>query len=216
MKQSHRQLKRLRLEVRDGHEILTRYYPNGTLGGLTLEGRPSAILGDRHLLTVTFAEPAPRHFDVVVQLAWVRHKGSTTLKESYGVDFDETDVRGRDRLLQFANQQLPVEATRFDERIAADLPVKILHDGRTRKETLADLSHGGAFVRTATPLPVGAELGFTLRPPGNLFALELRGKVIWSRTQEEPSGMGIAFLYRNAREEERLHKLLQRLRTRSG
>jgi uncharacterized protein (TIGR02266 family) len=204
--------KRLRLEVRDGQELLSRFYPNGALGGLTLDGRPSSMLGERLLLTVTVAEPAPRHFDVVVQHAWVRHKGSTTLKESYGVDFDRDDAAARERLLEFANQRLSPDVARFDERVAADLPVKLLHEGKTRKETLADLSHGGAFVRTTTPLPVGAEIGITLRPPKALFSLELRGKVTWNRVQGEPAGMGISFLFRNAREEERLHKLLAQLR----
>lgn len=204
--------KRLRLEVRDGQELLSRFYPNGALGGLTLDGRPTAMLGDRALLTVTLAEPARRHFDVVVQHAWVRHKGSTTLRESFGVDFDRSDQGGRERLLQFANQQLPVEVTRFDERVAVDLPVKLLHEGKTRKESVADLSHGGAFVRTATPLPVGAEVKFSIRPRGTLFALELEAKVTWNRAQGEATGMGLSFVFRNAREEERLHKLLERIR----
>ena len=201
------------LEVRNGDELLGRLYPNGGAGGLTLDGRPPAELGTKAQLAVKFLEPAPRQFDVAVQLAWVRHKGSTHLRESFGVDFDPADDGARVRLIQFASAEIPLEASRYDERIGTELPVKLTHQGKSRREALCDLSRGGAFVRTETPLPVGSELQFAIRPPGALLGFELSGKVTWIRQQGEPKGMGIAFGFRNAREEERVAKLLAKLKS---
>src|SRR5581483_10189350 len=141
------------LEVAFPADILNRLYPNGKLGGLTLDGKAPGALGQLVALTVKVQRPE-RSVDVRGQLAWARHSGSARLKQCFGVDF----VGDPERLLSFAKAQLEPEALRAAPRVVADLPVRITHEGVTRKEFLVDLSQGGAFVRSASPLEVGAPI----------------------------------------------------------
>ncbi len=85
-------------------DVLHRYYPNGKLGGLTIEGPSPSALGQLIDLTVKIERPA-REFTVRGQLAWARHKGSRNLKECFGVDFLAGDEGGQ-RLLAFARRDL--------------------------------------------------------------------------------------------------------------
>jgi uncharacterized protein (TIGR02266 family) len=186
--------------------------PNGRLDGLMLEGKLPARLGELVHLQVRFAEPAKRNFDVRVRLAWVRHKGNAALKEGYGVEFVPEDQAGRDRLLSFARQEVPLEGSRFDERISAALAVRIAHNGQERKEMVWDISQGGAFIQTGMFVPVGSLLELKLRPPGSLTRLKLKGRVAWLRKSGEARGFGVEFLFDNARQSARVLKILNRLR----
>ena len=85
------QLELSTLTVGDPKEVMERWYPNGTLGGLTLDGTPPGVLGTVCLLEVRTTQPAERHFNVQGQIAWIRHKGTKTLRECYGVDFLASD-----------------------------------------------------------------------------------------------------------------------------
>ena len=208
-----RSILKLTLELRRPKDLLERVLPNGQLGGLVLEGTLPSALGTRVPLTVRFAEPAERHFKVEVQLAWVRHKGSAALnlKEGYGVDFVAEDTAGRDRLLAYAREELATASSRSDVRIFTNLPVKIRHDGRVRKESLIDLSEGGAFVRTGMFLPVGAVLDFAVRPPRSLRSIRVRGRVAWLRKTGDARGFGVEFVYDDPRQAIRVRKLVERL-----
>ena len=206
----------LMLELTRPKDLLERLVPNGKLGGVVLDGPLPGPLGERVALTVHFAEPAARHFTVLVQLAWARHKGNATLREGFGADFLPEDDAGRQRLISFAREEVPVEVSRFDERVATDLAVVITHEGQARKESVIDLSQGGAFIRTGKLLPVGATLAFKLRPPLSLRTLKLHGRVAWVRGVGNPRGMGVEFLFDNADQATQVRKLLERLYKRAA
>lgn len=202
---------KLTLEVKRPKDILERYYPNGRLGGLVLDGPAPAAVGHACDLLVRVTESAHRHLNVRGQLAWARHKGSSRLKACFGVDFVADDKPGRERLLQFANEKLAAADTRYDNRISTNLRVKLAHGGTRQKEALVDLSQGGAFVHSRTPLPVNSLLEFSLRPPLTLNPIKLRVRVAWVRTEGLAPGMGLEFVYQNSRQVSRVRKLVDKL-----
>lgn len=197
------------LKVASPAELAGRYYPNGRLGGLSIAGRPPGVLGERVRLLVQIGRPA-RQFEVQGQLGWVRHKAGPGQPASFGVDFLPEDDATRVRLLAFSRQELDGSFTRVEQRQQVALPVRVMHAGQQRKEHLADLSTGGAFVRTWNPLPVGAQVQVYLRPPLALTGFEVQGHVVWVRRVGDHAGMGLAFDGDDAAKT-RLEKLLARL-----
>ncbi len=191
-------------------DVLHRYYPNGRLGGLAVEGRPPGQLGQLVELYVQVERPR-REFRLRGQLGWARYKGSGALKESFGVDLvgDEEAVA---RLLAFARANLDAEATRAEPRMLVAYPVRLLVGAQKRKELAADLSTGGAFVRSGEPLEVGETLTLQLRAPGNLMATSFKARVRWTRNTGDAPGMGLEFTDddAHARMEKVLATLLRR------
>src|SRR5256885_2182667 len=80
------------------------------------------------------------------------------------------------------------------------LPIKLEVEYRTAGAFLVsysvNLSKGGIFIETASPLPVGAQLSLMFEVPG-AGNLEVSGSVAWVRQGTEttglPDGMGIQF-----------------------
>jgi uncharacterized protein (TIGR02266 family) len=174
-------------------DLLPRFYPNGKLGGLSVDGQPPGALGEFVTLTVRVRKP-PREFVFTAQVAWARRKGSKQRSECFGVDFQEADDATIGRMLAFARNEVPAETTRLERRVQVELPIKLLHGTTSRRERLADLSHGGAFVRTWDPLDVDEIVEVVVRPPNSIFSLRLKGRVAWVRRVGDASGMGIEFL----------------------
>src|SRR4051812_49531367 len=77
-------LVRVVLEVAFPADILHRFFPNGKLGGLTIDGPAPSALGQLVELVVRVERPS-REFNLRGQLAWARHKGSRNLKECFGI-----------------------------------------------------------------------------------------------------------------------------------
>jgi uncharacterized protein (TIGR02266 family) len=206
---------KLTLQLLRPKDLLERWYPNGRHGGISLEGPLPGALGERCQLSVEFAEPALRTFQLHGRLAWARHKGSQRLRESFGMDMVDDDLDGRERLLRYARDEFPLSATRFAQRLSTNLPVRVVHDGKSFRESLMDLSQGGAFVKTPTPLPVDTQLTCELRPPLSLRGLKLQARVAWVRDSGEHAGMGLEFRYADPRESKRVQDLLDRLARKS-
>lgn len=202
---------KLQLLVSTPGDLLPRFYPNGKLGGLSVDGQPPGALGEFVTLTVRVRKP-PREFTFEGQVAWARRKGSKQLSECFGVDFQADDDATIGRMLQFARNEVSAETTRLERRVQLELPIKLLHGATSRRERLADLSHGGAFVRTWDPLDVGEVVELVVRPPSSLFSLRLKGRVAWVRRVGDASGMGIEFLDVEGTVRRDVDKLLSRLR----
>jgi len=65
-------------------------------------------------------------------------------------------------------------------------------------EHATNISHGGLFIETQHPLPIGARLVVRFQPPGGADDLQLDGEVMWVNPWvdggENPNpGMGIRF-----------------------
>lgn len=203
-------LPKVSLSVQNAPELLRRYYPNGKLGGLTVDGQVPIAVGQFVELTVLVAQPA-RQLSVQGQLAWARYRGSKAFAESFGIDFVSHDEGGRERVLKFARQELSPEVFRTDERVLTDLPVKIVHAGQVRKEFLVDISLGGAFIRSAEPLSLGEPVEMQLRAPGSLLGMKIKGRVVWTRHVDPHPGMGVMFSNESDESMLKLAKLLKQL-----
>lgn len=173
-------------------DLLPRCYPNGRLGGLTLNGQAPGALGELVKVTVRVRRP-PREFVLGGQIAWARHKASKQLHESFGIDFRDDDDSTVSRMLAFARNEVSAETTRLERRVSLELPIKLVHGSRSRRERLSDLSHGGAFVRTWDPIDVDEVVELVVRPPSSLFSLHFKGRVAWIRRVGDAAGMGIEF-----------------------
>lgn len=196
-------------------DLLARLYPNGQLGGMFFDGLPPVALGAKVELTLRVTSPSPRHFNVHTQLAWVRHR-LPRQKEGFGLDFLPEDAKGRERLVAFASGKALDEPIRAEERLSVALEVLVMHNGAVRKETLADLSQGGAYLRTKTPLAPGTDVEVSLRPPLSLRRLRLRARVAWTKKRGDDAGMGLQFIYADARQQDRLRRLLERIGQKRG
>jgi type IV pilus assembly protein PilZ len=79
-----------------------------------------------------------------------------------------------------------------------------------------NISKGGTFIRTAKPLEVGTQFVFVLSFPASEGQLRLKGEVMWTvaddrSTSEQPSGMGIRFLFVDDGERERVSSFVEKL-----
>lgn len=77
-----------------------------------------------------------------------------------------------------------------------------------------NISKGGTFIRTPTPLPVGTRFIFRLGVPGFPEPVELGGEVTWivdaDHADSEP-GMGIRFLFRDEAQRKSLSQAVEQL-----
>ena len=71
-------------------------------------------------------------------------------------------------------------------------------DGERVETDASDLSGGGVFVRTATPLAVGKRISLEIQVVGETGPWSAIGRVIWTRTKGEgdtaPPGMGVKLI----------------------
>ncbi|MBL8911119.1 MAG: PilZ domain-containing protein [Archangium sp.] len=198
-----------RLAVPSPEALAALYYPNGRLGGLTVPGKPPGALAQQLTLFIEVEKPA-RQFQLRGQIAWVRHKAGPNQPTGYGFDFDPDDDATRVRLLAFARREVSSDATRVEARQQVELQVRLVHEGRQRKEWMADLSLGGAFVRTWNPLPIGATVALHVRPSFSLTSIEIPAHVAWVRLAGAHPGMGLEFAS-SAEMRARIEKLISKV-----
>jgi type IV pilus assembly protein PilZ len=100
-----------------------------------------------------------------------------------------------------------VTEKRQHPRKAIQLPVFYRDSAGAEVEgTCSDLSIGGAFVETTTPLPFGAKTTLHLQLPGLETRIQVEATVRWTK----PSGMGLQLGLMGARETHALVALLSR------
>jgi len=92
-----------------------------------------------------------------------------------------------------------VAELRRHQRAAIDVPVEFVAKGSTERIAgrSRDVSLGGMFVLTGTPLPFGADLVLHVTLPGQKAPFAMPGVVRWSKIGE---GMGVQFGLLGARE----------------
>jgi uncharacterized protein (TIGR02266 family) len=78
-----------------------------------------------------------------------------------------------------------------------------------------NVTRGGVFIASRTPLPIGATFGFEIQLAGGEVALAGDGKVTWVKafdpaTPQKPHGMGVQFLRLDTPSRELLNKILAR------
>ena len=58
-----------------------------------------------------------------------------------------------------------------------------------------NISRGGTFIATKSPLPIGTRFRFLLTRPNPEERFELLGEVTWAKADGDNSGMGICFIW---------------------
>jgi CRP/FNR family cyclic AMP-dependent transcriptional regulator len=76
-----------------------------------------------------------------------------------------------------------------------------------------NVSNGGIFIKTGTPLSKGEQFSLKLQLPGLPDPLQIRCAVVWSKRGEEgkdkqPSGMGVKFIEMSNSDKEKLQKYI--------
>lgn len=105
------------------------------------------------------------------------------------------------------------KARRAHERTAISLAVEYEKLSTFLVDYTLNISKGGMFLKTDTPLPVGTQLRFAVQVPHLDDPLQLRGRVTWIRNSAEPEadaarppGMGIELLFATADERARVEQ----------
>ena len=70
------------------------------------------------------------------------------------------------------------------------------------KDYVTNISRGGIFIQTETPLPIGTKLYIRFLLPGSQEVIKTEGEVVWRSEEGKQRGMGVAFkkLDREARD----------------
>jgi type IV pilus assembly protein PilZ len=86
-----------------------------------------------------------------------------------------------------------------EKRASARAPIELKVEYRRVNSFFADytrnISHGGTFISTNAPLPIGTRFLFCLTLPGQEMPFELLGEVTWSKAEGDNQGMGICFIW---------------------
>jgi type IV pilus assembly protein PilZ len=99
-------------------------------------------------------------------------------------------------------------------------PIELKVEYRRLNTFFADytknISRGGTFIKTRKPLDIGTEFLFKLQVPTLEEPIVLKGKVQWivtpdEETADEPSGMGIKFIYGEIGERDFIEGKVERL-----
>lgn len=99
-------------------------------------------------------------------------------------------------------------------------PIELKVEYRRLNTFFADytrnISRGGTFIKTETPLDINTEFVFKLKIPSLTDPITLKGKVKWvvqpkNATEESPAGMGIKFIYSTQEERDLIESKVERL-----
>jgi hypothetical protein len=72
---------------------------------------------------------------------------------------------------------------------------------------LGDLSGGGCYIETVSPLPAGATMQLRLTVAGNI--LDLSATVVWTIPQ---TGMGVSFVFVSPQEKDRMAEIIEEVK----
>ncbi len=204
-----RTMTQVNLSFPSPNDLRDRLYVNGRLGGVTIDGEPTRELGEEVRLFISFERPA-REFVVHGRIAWVRRKASKNLGFSYGVDFVDAQGELALRLVAFAKNEVAEYAMRNQRRVVLEAKVTVQLGEVVRVERLVDLSLGGAFIRTETPMPQDSVVELKVRFPGALLSTRIKARVAWTRSSTPEPGMGLEFIDEDGQLRARLLKLLSK------
>jgi uncharacterized protein (TIGR02266 family) len=103
-------------------------------------------------------------------------------------------MRGKNRDARRRTEDLRTE-NRKHVRVLSRLRCWCEADNITLYSRVGNLSEGGMFLRTSTPLEMGARMKLRLHSPGSR-EVQTRATVVWNRDRwqgERPAGMGLKF-----------------------
>ena len=105
---------------------------------------------------------------------------------------------------------------RRSRRLHHDLPVAYRSVGGFLSDWATNISQGGMFINSRTPLPVGTEVKLMFELPGATFPFDLVGRVTrvvrWEDEVRQAPGMGIEFTDIDREKRDRIEAFVESLR----
>ena len=98
---------------------------------------------------------------------------------------------------------------RIDPRYERQLDVEVVADGKKLTSRTVNISLGGLFLDSATPLELGATVQLRFMLPTQPEAVEVAGDVRWVVKKEGANGIGIRFQGLRARDVWALNQFFQ-------
>ncbi len=105
---------------------------------------------------------------------------------------------------------------RRSERLQHELAVAYRTVGSFLTDWATDISHGGVFINTRKPLPVGTLVKLIIALPGAAFPFDMAGRVTRTVAAGEPGGggpgMAVEFTELDGAKRERIEAFVEQLR----
>ena len=102
------------------------------------------------------------------------------------------------------------------QRLQHELPVAYRTVGSFLTDWATNISHGGLFINTRKPLPVGTVVKLIIQLPGAEFPFDMMGRVArvcgWDNHLNTAPGMGIEFTELEAEKRQRIEIFVEKLR----
>ena len=109
-----------------------------------------------------------------------------------------------------------MENKRRAQRLDHEIPVAYRSVGSFLTDWATNISHGGLFINTKTPLPVGTDVKIIIQLPGASFPCQLSGRVARVTDFDNRSnlvpGMGIEFIDIDESKRRDIESFVDRLR----
>ncbi|MFC1609659.1 PilZ domain-containing protein, partial [Myxococcota bacterium] len=166
------------LEFADRRAFLDAYGGQHGTATVFVPGHVSLDLGTQVQLEIVFANEG-HTFRTRGVMRWRRAQKSRNLTPGVGVEFLETEHKTRDLLLEFANGGETRFINRRDRRLPIRLRVQFTTESTSSTALTDDLSEGGMFIQTDEIPEIGTTVRIKLKPPGHMFAIQVRGEVAW-------------------------------------
>jgi type IV pilus assembly protein PilZ len=109
------------------------------------------------------------------------------------------------------DDEKPGAEARNHPRVPIDLKVDYRRMNAFFADYTRNISKGGMFIKTATPLEVGARFVVRLRLPAHPEGLELMADVVWSSAVGESPGMGLKFVYASDEQRREFERFVEEL-----
>ncbi|HVZ72180.1 MAG TPA: PilZ domain-containing protein [Polyangia bacterium] len=205
----------LKAHFATGSAFLDCYLADLGNGGIFFPTRKPLALGEAVVISIRLGK---RRSPMLLRglVAWRRPgKHSTKTKAGIGIEFLPTEAQTRDYLLSVARGDASEQLARRHQRLPVELPVTWQVPGALRDNsgTLLDIGRGGAFVRTAQPLPDDADVVLMVSPPGAEIAMPLSARVCWRGANQTggENGFGVEWKARDAGGNRRIKELVRRI-----
>jgi Tfp pilus assembly protein PilZ len=124
----------------------------------------------------------------------------------------------RDFLIAVAAGRATASWQRKHRRFPVRLPARFIADGDTvplrgDAET-EDVGTGGLFLKTSRSLPEGTRVSVVLDPCDGSAEMEFSGRVVYTRSEDESSGVGVQFDRLSGDEMKRLRRMIRDVKLR--
>lgn len=106
-----------------------------------------------------------------------------------------------------------VEERRANPRATTKIEITFKESGAFFKAYMLNVSRGGLFIKTDSPLVLETSVLLLLKLPSENETLEIDGRVVWvnpkSRKNSFPKGMGIQFVNMKPEDEEKIKNFVE-------